>query len=273
MGRRCKDSLDYFSLYTDFFTEDPIVDDLRCEFGSIGILTFLYLECRIHGEGGYWFEMKSGINALCRNIATHIANSHPKHVAECARATIDYLIEQGYVDRYWFERSIVTGISFQERYVCTAIKMKRKFSLDVCQLVDVRDVMRKNKITSEEMRISSEEIAVSSEEMQQSKGKVKEKENSTLYSVYGTHKNVRLTDAQYKDIKGKIPDADSYIDHFSERLKARGYTIKDHHGAILAWWEQDKDKQEKKAAPQGSFDTDDFFQAALNKGFRTHRED
>ncbi len=267
MARPRQAALKYFSLYTDFFT-DPIIEDLRCEFGSIGILTYLFLKCKVHGEGGYWFEIKGGMKVLCNHIASHIANSHHKHVADCVRATIDYLIEQGYVDRYWFERSIVTGIAFQEQYVYTAIKMKRKYSLGVCQLVDPREVMRK-------FCISSEETPVISEEMQQSKGEVKEKENNPLYNAYGAHKNVRLTQPQYEDLCKQIPNADGYIDHFSERLHVGGYVYNDHHKTILEWWKKDKDKPKKQTTrtQTGSFDTDDFFEAAVKKGFRARRED
>jgi hypothetical protein len=228
--------------------------------------------CRVYGNGGYYYRF-TDLDTLCADIAEDITNNHFSRVAAAVRESISTLIDHEFLDKAFFEKGLITGTEIQEQYVIAAAKTKRRIDLGVCQLVDPALVVLKNKVNSEETIVNSEETPINSELMPQSKGKVKEKENSTLYSVYGTHHNVRLTDAQYKDINGKIPDADSYIDHFSERLKARGYTIKDHHGAILAWWEKDKDKTRKKEEPQGSFDTDDFYQAALNKRFRTHRED
>jgi hypothetical protein len=78
---------------------------------------------------------------------------------------------------------------------------------------------------------------------------------------------------------------DQFIDHFSERLKTRGYQYSNHYKAILEWWATDGSRFEKKikekktndsghSYPLGkSFETEDFFQAALNRGFRALRDD
>lgn len=273
MARPLKIGLSYFPLPTDVF-HDPVAKALRRSYGTVGVLTYLNIMCRVYGDGGYYHRF-TDLDTLCADIAEDITNNHFSRVAAAVRESISTLIDHEFLDKAFFEKGLITGTEIQEQYVIAAAKTKRRIDLGVCQLVDPTLVALKNRINSEKTNINSEETPINSEETPQSKGKVKEKENSTLYSVYGTHHNVRLTDAQYKDIKEKIPDADSYIDHFSERLKAKEYTIKDHHGAILEWWEIDKEKPKRRqeAKPQGSFDTDDFFQAALNKGFRTHRDD
>jgi len=60
-----------------------------------------------------------------------------------------------------------------------------------------------------------------------------------------------------------------YANAILERWNADGLqTLEQIQAAI------DADKEKKGSKPEtGSFDTDDFFEAALKKGFRTHRED
>ena len=272
MARPPKTGLPYFPLFTDFF-DDADTKALRREHGSIGISTWLYIRCRAHGENGYYFYF-STLEDLAADIAEHISNSHIRRVTSLVLDVINYLISVSLIDPGAVEQRLITGRKIQEQYVEIQLRSRRTPKLDVHPLVDVSPTAPKNGIIVAETEVIATETPVIATIMPQSiKGK-EESINSTLYSVYGTHHNVRLTDAQYNDIKSKIPNADAYIDHFSERLKARGYTIKDHHGAILEWWEKDKDKpQRREAKPMGSFDTDDFFQAAVNKGFRTHRDD
>ena len=93
---------------------------------------------------------------------------------------------------------------------------------------------------------------------------------------YGTHKNVYLSNGEYLSLRRKIPDADGYIDRFSEKLKIKGYRYPNHFAAIMRWWEQDKHLElngsptypPRRAAEEshyGSFDTDSFFEAAVRR--------
>lgn len=271
MARPPKVGLPYFPFFTDFF-DDADTKALRREHGSIGIATWLYIRCRAHGENGYYFYF-STLEDLAADIAEHITNTHIRRVASLVLDVINYLISVSLIDSGAVEQRLITGRKIQEQYVEIQLRSRRTPKLDVHPLVDVSPSAPKNEIIATETEVIATETEVIDTIMPQSiKGK-DERVNNSLYSVYGTHHNVRLTDAQYKDIKEKIPNADSYIDYFSERLKAKGYTIKDHHGTILEWWEKDKEKQMKREEPQGSFDTDDFFQAALKKGFRMRRDD
>ena len=273
MARPYKVGLGYFPLDTDFF-HNPKIKALRREYGAVGVLTYLNILCRAYSEGGYWFKIPS-IDYLAHDIAEEISNTHIQRVASCVRETISYLIDHGSLDKGLIERGVGSGIAIQEQYVMSAYKAKRHIDLGVYALVDPSVVIAKNKVISEETRVISEETRVISEEMQQREEKSKVKENTPLSIAHtrGKHGNVRLTEEQYADICKRIPDAVAYIDRFSEKLHDRGYSYADHHKAILEWWEKDKEKHRKKEDPQGSFDTDDFFKAALNKGFRTHRDD
>lgn len=89
-------------------------------------------------------------------------------------------------------------------------------------------------------------------------------------SGYGTYKNVRLSTEEYLKIKRKIKNADRYIDTFSQKLYTKGYRYPDHAKAILDWWKRDceiekRSEPTEENLPEGSFDTDEFFAAAVRR--------
>lgn len=94
--------------------------------------------------------------------------------------------------------------------------------------------------------------------------------------AYGTHNNVYLTVGEYGLIKRTIPDADSYINGFSEKLYQKGYQYRDHYAAIMSWWQSDKDlpsRQDGQNAyaptdPHPGYEStfsDSFFDAAVKR--------
>ncbi len=88
---------------------------------------------------------------------------------------------------------------------------------------------------------------------------------------YGVFKNVYLSQEEYLKIKNAIPNADDYIDLFSQKIYDRGYRYPSHAKAILDWYEKDKKlpSHRRPAEPpqgrEGSFDTDEFFAAAVRR--------
>ncbi|MBQ1965268.1 MAG: hypothetical protein II348_01160 [Clostridia bacterium] len=85
---------------------------------------------------------------------------------------------------------------------------------------------------------------------------------------YGTHNNVLLTEREKNAIESEHGIPQAYIDHFSNALKIKGYQYASHYSAILEWWERDKTSprwQSETQQQNGSFDTDDFFAAAVRK--------
>lgn len=117
------------------------------------------------------------------------------------------------------------------------------------------------------------------EEKRSKKEENKEKENYSLSLARprGKHQNVMLTDEEYKDITIRIPDADAYIDSFSAKLHDRGYTYADHYATILAWWKSDKKRRrphkKAQASSGGSFDTNEFFNRAVEHSRRKEGEE
>jgi hypothetical protein len=89
-----------------------------------------------------------------------------------------------------------------------------------------------------------------------------------------------LTDEEYRDILNKLGAyAEEYIDHFSARLKGKHYHCANHYREICRWWDSDKDtwvakrhttsqhQSPEPGQPGNSFETDDFFAAALKRSF------
>ena len=60
---------------------------------------------------------------------------------------------------------------------------------------------------------------------------------------YGTHKNVLLTDDEYKKLQERFPsDYNEKINTLSEGLALKGYKYKSHYLAVLKWAQNEKPK-------------------------------
>ena len=84
---------------------------------------------------------------------------------------------------------------------------------------------------------------------------------------YGEFENVKLTDAQYDRLKKRYADnCDRYIDDLSYYIASKGDKYKSHYAAIRSW-HRDKDEkaENREMGEMSSFDTDEFFQAALKR--------
>lgn len=103
-----------------------------------------------------------------------------------------------------------------------------------------------------------------------------EEEEVERRCAYGTHNNVYLTEGEYGLIKRTIPDAEGYINAFSEKLYSKGYQYRDHYAAIMSWWQSDKDlpprpaRQNAYSAPETNSGhectfSDSFFDAAVRR--------
>ena len=256
MGRKIKQGFEYFPLDTDFFTGSQKIKALRRAHGSIGILTYMYLLCRIY-TNGYYFEFYD-LEELAYDIAENIANEQIRRVTTRVTETINYLVERGMLDEALFKRGIISGVAMQEQYIRSALAAKRKIELDVHCLVDVGDCIRKIREekgkSSEEKGISSEEITISSEESTQSKSKSKSKNNNSLLSLsyarakernediekYGKWENVYLSPDEYYELESVIPHFSDYVDYFSNKLIDRGYQYSNHYETIISWWNTDR---------------------------------
>lgn len=99
-----------------------------------------------------------------------------------------------------------------------------------------------------------------------------ERENAPAHArgelkPYGKFENVMLSETEHAALQELIPGATDYIERFSAKIAAKGYKYDNHYAAIVSWYIDDK-----KDDPESSFDVDDFFQAALERGRRWAEE-
>ena len=100
----------------------------------------------------------------------------------------------------------------------------------------------------------------------ESEQKQASKQANEPIGFYGVHKNIGLTDKQYKELDDKYSYAKQVINSLSEYKYRKGITgtVKD-YDVLSEWLEKDKGRYEDQP---GSFGTDDFFEAALKRSYR-----
>lgn len=167
-GRNTKTNFDFFRLYTDFFSNKK-TKALRRHFGSVGILTYLYILTYAYGNDGYYIKIDS-IEEFAYDIAESIGNSNLTQIASVATDCINYLASRGEINKQLLDKGVISGESIQRYYIEMSLAAKRKVEIkEEYRLVDTSEYpIEKNGINSEEMPISSEEIVFNSEEMQPS---------------------------------------------------------------------------------------------------------
>ena len=166
MPRPYKIGLDYFPLDTDFFTNKK-TKSLRRAHDSIGVLSYINLMCRVY-RNGYYYKFDD-LEELSMDIAEEIASNQLRKVAASVTETINYLVGRGILDEGLFKQGIISGVALQEQYVISTYKAKRNIKMDVHCLVDVNEVVSKNKVNSEETQVNSENGTQSKSKVNNSK--------------------------------------------------------------------------------------------------------
>lgn len=96
-------------------------------------------------------------------------------------------------------------------------------------------------------------------------------EAPTLKTAYGEFANVYLTEAERKWLLEKYGESvsEGLINHFSQKIKAKGYQYDDHYATILNWADKDgiKPKEDK------SYDLEEFWEAALRCSYEQLEEE
>lgn len=209
MARPIKCGLDYFPLVTSFFSNKKI-KNLRRAHGSIGVLTYLNLLCKVY-QNGYYYKFDD-LEELAMDIAEEIACTQLRATATSVTETINYLVGRGILDEGLFERGIISGVALQEQYILSAQKARQKVNFGIYALVDVNVVIQKNKVIVEETPVIAEETPVNVAIMQQSKIN-KNKVNKTI-TVQQQHAQVREDSV--------VSDGIPTLDDITTYLKAHG---------------------------------------------------
>lgn len=92
--------------------------------------------------------------------------------------------------------------------------------------------------------------------------------------TFGSYKNVKLTDEEYKTLVDEHSDTMEAIEFLSEYIERKGYKARNHYLTLKSWvFDAVNERRMRKAvkateeAEKGSFDEDDFFEAALKRSY------
>ncbi len=81
---------------------------------------------------------------------------------------------------------------------------------------------------------------------------------------YGSYGNVWLNAAEFEKLHTMYSDADAKIERLSEYMMTSGKNYASHYATIVHWAKEDAEKV-REGSSTGSFDTEDFFDAALKR--------
>ena len=257
MARPLKEGLDYFSLDCHF---NDAMKLIKAEFGLIGVGIVVTLWQKIYGERGYYARWDSDVALVFSSENGVGVNVVHEVVSACMR--------RGIFDRDLFEQyGILTSDGIQKRYAeATARRGSKKIDgrYLLITIPSKRVIVYKNSVIDDK---NAENV----DDNPQSKVEESKVNTHTNAHARGKYSNVILTEDEYRAVCAMIPDADAYIDRFSEKLASRGYRYDDHYAAIMSWWQEDKKKDGRSVRNDvhsgGSFDTDDFFEAACRRKF------
>ena len=89
-------------------------------------------------------------------------------------------------------------------------------------------------------------------------------------NAYGTYSNVMLTDVEYERLNERYGlSLETRINQLSSYMKMKGKRYDCHYAVIIEWDEKNKAKAaEDNGFQESTFDTDDFFNAAIEKSRR-----
>lgn len=255
MGRKTKVALSYFPLDCDFFSNRK-VKALRRAHGQIGLLTYVYILCRIYANG-YYLKVED-MKQFAYDVAEDIANDHLASVSARVMNAISYLADTGLLDKACLDKGVLTGYAIQEQYIRSITASKRTAQIQEYRVTDSAFPVQKTGKSSEEKRISSEEMAINSETTQQRKRNETTAINSCCYGLHGL---VRLTDTEYGRIREEIGEIalKDYINRLDSWLT--GHKVSGSHAnVILKWYNQDnRDKPKGTGQTVSAVDVNALF--------------
>lgn len=117
MARPVKKGLSYFPFETGFFQTER-VQMLQARFGADGITLYIYLLCKVYGEGYYLeIEDKEDFYFILAS-ALHCTQNK-------VRQMVRYLLKRSMFDAHLFDTvNVLTAAEIQEQYVCAMRRRK-----------------------------------------------------------------------------------------------------------------------------------------------------
>ena len=140
----------------------------------------------------------------------------------------------------------------EKRRAYSESRRKNKLKKDMKNICSTYDEHMENENVNENVNVNEIEVV-----------------NETK-TKYGKFENVLLTTDEYEKLKSKYPHTyEKHIDDLSYYVESNGKKYKSHYATILSWTRKE---EREKGDSFSSFDTDEFFQAALERSERRIRE-
>ena len=287
MGRPISNGARYFPLDVDF-ASDPKLKTLRARHGAEGVMCYIQLLCAVFREG---YAIRYDDDLICA-LSLDIGIEESRVVE-----LIDFFAERGLVDAKIFEvYRVLTSHGIQRRFQEIVRTRASKRDIVVVEnlwilapdetekfiiLTSSNCYSEKNYSFSKkkegfsEINCSFSEINAQIKENKIKENKIKEKESvipptadnphalDNGKKCYGSYENVWLSDTEHERLYEMYSDAGAKIERLSEYMMTSGRRYASHYATIVSWAKEDA----AKVSEASSFDTDEFFEAALRRSY------
>ena len=289
MGRPISNGARYFPLDVDF-ASDPKVKTLRARHGAEGVMCYIYLLCAVFREG---YAIKYDDDLVC---ALSLDVGVPE---EKVKELVAFFADRGLVDADVLSKyNVLTSHGIQKRFQEIVRTRASKRTISVVENLWILCGQETEKFISivpnncysginysfseingsfSENNPSFSEINAQIKEKKIKEKEIKENESmptasdsphtaSTERKSYGSYGNVWLNDAEFERLHEMYSDADAKIERLGEYMMTSGRHYASHYATIVSWANEDASRAAENAATSGSsFDTDEFFAAALRR--------
>ena len=278
MGRPIETGSRYFPMDVDFLYDQKI-KIVRVRYGVKGVMLYISLLCAIYREGYYIAYNDDLVCTMAIDLGVG---------ENLIREVVSFFCERSLFDGKLFAADkIITSAGIQERYQ-TMIKGKAKHRpVKVCRrywLLDSDETLPFIKFSdNEDFSPKNDGFCGNNGDYSGNNAcKEKEKEKNEIERergagdktpgapspariAFGVYGNVLLTLEEYDALKSEYRDLSARIDRLSEYLRTSGKSYADHAAVIRKWAREDGNGSKTDA--QSSFDTEEFFQAALARSY------
>lgn len=265
MARTQEQGINYFPLDVNFLS-DTKIKILKAKYGMDGVMIWIYLLCAIYKEGYY---IKADEDFLL------IAAGDLGFTEDKVEQVLTFLLKRSMFDEQVFESdAVLTSANIQERWLKAVESRAKKTPITVNDYWLLTDEKTPSFVkrthfdnSSRKNGDNSRKNGDNSEKNTQSKVKESKSTNTITYTVAPTPPPALDDIAEYCKIKKLKVNPKRFYEYYSKLNwhTAEGKPIDDWY-ALLEHW--DKTQIQKNATSKdGSFATDDFFEAAVKRSY------
>lgn len=248
----------WLKLKTEFF--DKRIKKLRKIAGG-DTCTIIYLRMLLMSlpdEGVLYYD---GIE---EDFAEEIALELDEET-ENVRMTISYLLSKGLMEKrseYEYFLNQVPEMVGKEGESAERMRRQRK-----------KQEEERHNVTQERHNVQKSDTEIDIEKNKELNKELQTEieERGADENYAGEHGNVILLDREYKQLRELFPnDYRERVDRLSRYIATSGKKYVSHFATIVRWAKEDEEREKKKTSTEknGSFDTDSFFDAAVQRTYQ-----